>query len=128
MASEITVYDSTGNPQSLDGDTIANDFNAVGVGQTWQDMTTQRALNTDYTNDTGRPIQVSARLHTGSNSTINEGYIYVDGMNISGFFYNITDQYPRGTVQAIVPAGSTYRVGNTQSDRCSLGAWAELRS
>ena len=38
---------------------ISTNSYALGVGQTWQDVTSSRALVTTYTNSTGRPIMVA---------------------------------------------------------------------
>lgn len=46
----------------VEAHTIAND---LGWGQTWQDVTSSRAVGTWYQNTTGRPIFVFVQLSTG---------------------------------------------------------------
>ena len=44
----------------LDATLVQGDFDTsvipIGVGQTWQNVTSSRAIGTIYTNSTGRPI------------------------------------------------------------------------
>lgn len=42
---------------------------AIGYGQSWVDVTGSRALNTTYTNSTGRPIQVYVNVGSHNNGT-----------------------------------------------------------
>ena len=121
--SEITLYDSTGNPQSLDGDTIQKDFLAIGVGQAWQDMTSQRQPNTEYVNDTEKPIMVS--VWSEALSDTKALMLFIDNVNV-GFVRNDSSEGGiRGTMSAIVPAGSTYEVMAVQGT--AIGMWTELR-
>lgn len=90
---------------------------ALGMNQTWQDLTASRALGTTYTNSTGRPIFVGVSLLHGS--VISQ--LTVNGVVVSS---NGGNQVGEGIcVVGIVPDGNTYSVntGNT------LTTWAELR-
>ena len=86
----------------------------LGVGQTWQNVLSVRSINTDYINNTGRPIQVSIWQGADTNPSL-----IVDGVTVAAI-----DGTP-GSVgvqaTAIVPSGSTYRV------TASVDGWAELR-
>lgn len=91
-----------------------------GIGQTWQDVTGSRALNTTYTNTTGKPIQVvmyGAPVSTGNNDLI------VDGISISSYITNDTPSGASGTISGIVPHGSTYSITGSTAIR----KWSELR-
>lgn len=94
----------------------------LGVGQTWQDVTASRALATDYTNTTGRPIVVFAR--TGS-STLQTTQITVDGV-IAAYFNATSGTSVSQGATAIVPNGSTYQVTAPNGDPTLL-YWSELR-
>lgn len=127
MSSEITLYDSTGNPQSLDGDTIQKDFLAIGVGQTWQDMTSQRQPDIEYINDTGRPIQVVLTLMID-----NDGYanivILINDVEMIDATISRSGGFPRGSASFIVPNGTSYKVSVlTSSGNVEVDRWAELR-
>jgi hypothetical protein len=93
---------------------------ALGVGQTWQDVTSSRVFGTTYTNTTGKPIFVSGRTSNFTSSTTVT--CVVDGVTAfqrsaapAGASENIAFTF-------IVPNGSTYSVSGG-----SLGYWSELR-
>lgn len=102
--------------------TLADNLRPVGVGQTWQDFTASRALNTTYTNNAGRPIQIAVWAEAaavGQYATMLIGGVGVGFVGASGAINN------GGNAQltAIVPNGATYRVDATAAYR----GWAELR-
>ena len=94
---------------------------AIDAGQTWQDLTGSRAVNTDYTNSTGGPIMVYARV---GNSGLQYITITSDGVEVA----QATSTNTNGNTgcNAIIPNGAVYRVvvgaGGT-----SVKAWSELR-
>lgn len=96
----------------------------LGYGQTWQSFnSSQRSLNTDYTNSTGKPIMVAV------SGIFNGGqYIawYIDGVNvISTGVHAATEQ---DSITTIVPPGSTYRLYATDSFYGGIApTWSELR-
>lgn len=95
-------------------------FKSLGIGQTWQDVLASRALNTNYTNTTGRPIFLSVMVAgTGGLDSV---IFLVDGLVVASCndTANNTD-YP---TTIIVPAGSTYRVNAAGG---LIMIWAELR-
>ena len=93
----------------------------IGVNQTWQ--TVSRAVNTDYTNSTGRPIMVSASILYTYDST--QVAAVVGGITIctmrsySCCGVAVSIDYP---VSFIVPNSTTYRLNGG-----AVKAWAELR-
>lgn len=100
----------------------------VGSNQSWQDMTASRALNTLYTNTTGRTI-VAMITVTGSSNT--NAFIEGQVNGVSLARQQITDfngaSFPgiRGHLTLTVPAGATYAV--TPSGTAGLDLWTELR-
>ena len=90
----------------------------IGVGQTWQDVASSRSVNTDYTNNTGRPIAVSVRMQqVGSGSAT----LVVDGVTIAGEQQSgVTGSQ---TIGGIIPNGAVYRVNSSNN----IANWAELR-
>lgn len=95
--------------------------NAFGIGQTWQNMFSVRLKNTDYTNDTSKPImlEVSANDARGG-SNLSSVNVIIDGlampMDRAGTIYR----------SVIIPAGSTYRVAmEVNNDR--VLTWWEFR-
>lgn len=117
-----------GTPSALVGTNItgtANSLNAgLGVNQTWQSFTVTggsppRAMNTTYTNTSGKPIVVSV-FATFAYSTAMS--FLVDGIEVAYKIESYTNAV-KNNVSTIVPNGSTYRVN------CGVAAsaWVELR-
>ena len=92
---------------------------SLGVGQTWQALTASRALDTTYTNTTGKPIMISVEaVATGP-----QNLFFV----IGGVRMRSVGAWQAGvTVGAtmIVPPGATYLV---ESAGWSGFNWFELR-
>lgn len=95
--------------------------NALGVGQTWQNMTASRVKNVNYTNTTGRPIFVSLAC---SDSGSGIAYFYVDGIKV-GAINTASTSTVDAQIGVVVPSGSTYQfeAGSSQN----FDSWAELR-
>jgi hypothetical protein len=64
---------------------------SLGVGQTWQDVTSSRVVSTTYTNSTGKPIMVTISVTSTTNGPFNS-IISVDEYIISSTFW------PNGTL------------------------------
>lgn len=88
----------------------------LGIGQAWN--TQARAVNTTYTNSTGRPIMFAVSLSSGSNDNAS---VLINGV-----------QHGRIGVAAgligfgsfVIPNGATYRVDATTA---VVNVWSELR-
>lgn len=100
-----------------------NAKSSLGVGQTWVEVTSTRALATTYTNDTGKPIQVS--IFGGPASANNVGYILTVDTTAIRFTYTNSGLFT-SAANVIIPAGSTYRVVATNGN-LPLYGWWELR-
>lgn len=84
----------------------------LGVGQTWQDLTSSRNSGITYTNSTLKPIQVFI------NANFNNGSIVLNGVTLQ-----ITDGAEWSFISVVIPSGHTYRAN-------FIGApisWGELR-
>lgn len=140
MAQGIKIYNDTGtasttldfgNPNSdrtVALDTMLSDIEAkantadlkeIGVGQTWQDVTASRSLDTTYTNTTGKPIVVQI-----SCTNTQGGKIVVNGVTV-GLVINTFTGSVQAFASAIVPNGATYRINTFIGEKPSL--IAELR-
>jgi hypothetical protein len=109
----------TGN---VTGDVTGTASNSIGEGQTWQDVTASRALATNYTNSTNKPIMVAVSMVPANNVSTKLRAI-IDGVTIGlGDYALNASTAPGGSF--IVPAGSVYQV--TASGR-TVDIWAELR-
>lgn len=100
--------------------------NAIGVGQTWKNMTTSRVNSTTYTNTTGRPIALLVRYKSNTTNNLIAIEGFVDGVSIIKDTRNAASTAYYCQLNFIVPNGATYRVSRATSF-ISLDTWLELR-
>ena len=94
------------------------DAASFGVGQTWQDVAASRAINTTYTNSTGKPIFIAI----GKTTQSSDMRLNVNGIQV-GYASGTNQDSQSKTLYAIVPAGATYgTVGSS-----GFVFWSELR-
>ena len=110
----VEVTQGSISAPNLSGTNTGDGVLAIGVGQTWQDVTGSRAQNTNYTNTTGKPIMVSILL--------NREALDVDAIVVDSIGVGAEIRSTGMTNQFIVPNGSVYRVNNA-----AILAWTELR-
>ena len=94
--------------------------NAIGVGQTWQNVTASRVLSTTYTNSSGKPIMIAFKAAYNATSALTSLTIgsEVIESNYIGPTLNNGD-----TVYGIVPNNTTYSISSSKG----IGKWMELR-
>jgi len=94
---------------------------ALGIGQTWTDVTASRAVGTTYTNSTGYPIFVMITMAGGS-STFN--------INIAGTTFaqpQVSNaSYSNELLSFVVQNSQTYAIATTGGSP-SIVYWSELR-
>lgn len=123
--SDITQTTGGYSNKVMSQEATTNAINAIkmlGNGQKWTDVKSGRQSGVNYTNSTGRTIAIS--VATPANNTASSLVISVDGVTCSSYYVggNNSDLTRQSIGNAIIPAGSTYRV-----DATSIGIWAELR-
>lgn len=93
---------------------------AIGISQTWQDVTGSRNSGSTYTNSTSKPITIIASIQ--DQNTTSPLTVVVDGLVV----IDILDFGSGGTfpLSFIVPSGSTYSI-NANSNK--IRRWSELR-
>lgn len=117
---------ATQNFSDIQGSVDARvDAKALGVGQTWQDVSGSRTFSTSYQNTTGRPIEVSINCRT-SNTDFREIQVSPDNatwvqVGLSGRLISGAS-YPQN-VEFTVPDGWYYRIDGSVTSVF----WAELR-
>lgn len=125
--SSIALADySTANAKTLTTKEYV-DTRALGIAQTWQTFVigtsaNQRYSGTDYTNSSGKPIQVFVHTNVSSGITIKVGGVTIMSMN-SGANLQFTNTF-------IVPNNTTYSVftgTGTNNAPNQIYGWAELR-
>ena len=108
-----SVVSAAVNPSNVA--TIAQSTD-LGVGQTWQDVTSSRSAGVTYTNNTQKPIVVIVTRTVAQNFT---AYFTVNGIDImwshAGSQVGIADAF-----SIIIPVGSTYKCN-------TFSTWSELR-
>lgn len=96
---------------------------ALGVNQTWQDLIGSRVKNVNYTNNTGRPIQVAVSiLGTPATETVE---VYVAGVKIYEGDPGLGSPSSSTSCTFIVPDGAQYQVNLPTTG--AITTWAELR-
>lgn len=118
MAGSLTIDNING--KVISSSPVATESQVIGVGQTWQNVMASRTRGVNYTNNTGKPIQVniSAQNISGQAMTLT-----VDGV-ISARAY-LQGTSGEVNLSAIVPNNSVYRMDNSTSG--TIFHWAELR-
>lgn len=95
----------------------------LGVGQTWQDVTTSRSVGTTYTNTTAKPIQVSVYgIMGGANA---DALLEIGGRAVCRFASGAWPVNSHITLIGVVPPGAAYKVITISGGFTPL-AWLEL--
>ena len=116
----LTAAGASGNILTSNGTNWASSSNAaIGINQTWQNLTSSRSLNTTYYNTTGRTISVSIYQLYSTNQT---GTLTVDSVQVSQTSTGTNAGNIYFTHYAIIPPGSSYIATGP-----SLTQWTELR-
>ena len=96
----------------------------LGVGQTWQDVTSTRSVGTTYTNTTGKPIQVSVYgVMGGANA---DALLEIGGRGACRFASGAWPVNSHVTLMGVIPLGGAYKVITITGGFTPL-AWLELR-
>jgi hypothetical protein len=88
-------------------------------GEVWNNVTSSRSFNTQYTNSRSYPIAVTARTTCSTSAGI---AFIVDGVTISNFSWQFNGCGSFGGGFVIVPPGKTYQLDSGQS----VDFWREL--
>lgn len=97
---------------------------ALGVDQTWQDMTSSRALNTTYQNTTGRPISIGVSATVSNGKTMSLLVSPNSDMSASVTVDRTSDINDPTGVSAIIPNNIYYKASVANASGL---LWAELR-
>ena len=111
--------------------TTAFSNSGFGVGQNWQDVTGSRSFNTTYTNNTGKPIVISASYISVvanvafSFSTVVNGITVSSGSYPSGVIVQFRSLIGSEYHPIIVPVGGTYSLNFSYTNTSTH--WWEFR-
>lgn len=94
----------------------------IGIGQTYQDVTSSRSVGVVYTNSQSRPMVVKVKVNGWPKT---EASIYINGVQAAGAnAANVEGQSQWLYPYAIIPPGATYSVSVNNGQ---LINWVELR-
>lgn len=96
----------------------------IGVGQTWQDVTSSRAVNSSYQNTTGRPIQVAISHDSSTQTELFQISTNGSSWNTILSSGSAAQGSDASRFQLIIPNNLYYRVSSSSS---TLISWWELR-
>lgn len=114
--------DVTANSAAID----ALELSEFGVGQTWQNLTGSRAMGTNYTNSSGKPIEVIVTADTNGSTGSSSISLTVAGVVVSySYVPRVTTGNSRPMVSAVIPNGAIYSAQNIANG--PLFSWSELR-
>jgi hypothetical protein len=119
IAGGLPTPSTSGNVLTSDGTNWVSSAGAIGVGQTWQDVTSSRVAGTTYTNSTGKPIQVFINIGTSGGGSCT---ITVGAMSLGGTIAVLNNS--NVLLSFIVPNSTTYVLTTSNS---SISKWTELR-
>jgi len=89
--------------------------NSIGYGQSWVDLIGSRTTGVNYTNTTGRPIQVAIRVASASGQIWN---LTITGVAVQSYSTSGID----GTIFAVIPPGAVYIL----TGATAINSWKEL--
>ncbi len=112
-------------PSVIDGSDNFDSGYGLGVGQSWQEMVSERDFDTIYTNDTTKPIMINI---TASAIGILDAAL-MSGLVLLANPYNGSGGSDGSWMvySAIIPSGARYSLVHLDGDDPSLENWAELR-
>lgn len=98
---------------------VAASQNGLGVGQTWQEVTSQRRMNETYTNTTGKPIYIQVNINNAANVMF---WVEINNIKIEH-----NEDY-RCVMNYIIPPNATYKVySQNGATNYAYTKWYELR-
>lgn len=101
-----------------------NTNQALGVDQTWKNLTGSRSIGSLYSNNTTKPILVNL-CFPDTNSGTPRVIVNVNGVEIININYDNGTNFGAAFISFIVPSFQTYRV-DVQNTSVNPNVWAEL--
>jgi len=115
-ALQVVAPSTSGNVLTSNGTTwTSSSPGGIGTGQTWQNVTGSRAVNTTYTNSTGKPIFWHVDINSSNVTPTIDGVAFQTTSSVNG-------NTNTSAINLIVPVGSTYSTAGG-----GITFWIELR-
>jgi hypothetical protein len=123
LSGNLVAPSTSGNVLTSNGTTWTSSSRiGVGIGQSWQNVTSSRAIGTSYTNSTGSPIALSIQLSQGSGSVVQ---LTINGSVVIAA-QGSTALNNHSMMYSIIPNGDSYSLSVVGGSN-SIQAWHELR-
>ena len=117
----VTAAGTSGNVLTSNGTAWVSSTNlAIGVGQTWQDMSGSRTVGTTYTNTTGKPIFIFVTCSMSNASDLQATVGAVAFTSVNAYTASA-----KSSISLIVPNNTSYVISS--SNVSSVSTWNELR-
>lgn len=97
---------------------------ALGIDQTWKNVTGSRSIGSTYINSSSKPIMINASF-PDTNSGIPRVIVNVSGVEIINLNYDSGSNFGAVLISFIVPPFNTYRI-DVQNTPINPTIWAEL--
>nr|DAF69010.1 MAG TPA: tail fiber protein [Caudoviricetes sp.] len=97
---------------------------ALGVYQTWKNVTGSRSIGSTYINSSSKPIMINASF-PDTNNGIPRVIVNVSGVEIINLNYDSGSNFGAVLISFIVPPFNTYRI-DVQNTPINPTIWAEL--
>ena len=133
VATGISSSKLTGALPAIDGSALTG-VSSIGVGQTWTDVTSSRAKDTEYQNTTGKPIMISVTFTTAFtaigqisvSSSSGTGFVVIARADGGDYYSSTAYTLHETNISLIIPNNIYYKItGNNAT--LTVQAWAELR-
>lgn len=105
-------------------DSKLNYNQALGIDQTWKNVTGSRSIGSTYINSSSKPIMINASF-PDTNSGIPRVVVNVSGVEIINLNYDSGSNFGAVLISFIVPPFNTYRI-DVQNTPINPTIWAEL--
>ena len=127
LSGNLVAPSTSGNVLTSNGTTwtSATPAGGIGIGQTWQDVTSSRAIGTTYTNSTGKPIMLVGQANRNGQSTAGLS-ITISGVLVPLCYNSNSGGGNTAVGSIIIPTGATY-VLSVSSEPLNSYAIYELR-
>jgi len=101
---------------------------SIGIGQSWVNVTSSRALGSTYTNGTSNPIYVNICI-TFPTASYQGVTFYVNSVEVAILYHDLSSvgNSMDFSTSFIVPVGQTYGANVTSGLGQNIANWAELR-
>ena len=119
---KTAIANTLGNSTTLVASQKLVSDHGLGYGQEWVDVTSQRAENTTYANNTGKPIEIAIEIGGTVQGAGGRARLLVGSVQFQIGAYGSSGT---GSASVIIPNGESYQISSL--DNAVIKKWIELR-